>query len=183
MTTHSTSCSFFTFPPLSITLVFYCGISIQEEFFMVLKKLKKYLFWFHWVFVAALAFSSWDKLRLPFIAVHRLQWLWHSILVASKPVGFPQTRDQTCVPCIGKQILNHWATREVWRVLLLMYVDYFIFSIVIFLNNKLLINKYVYCYFWVFKVYYLLYLTMEDEILTPVFLHLFTTTALHKSQA
>ena len=23
------------------------------------------------------------------------------------------TRDQTCVPCIGKQILNHWTTREV----------------------------------------------------------------------
>ena len=21
--------------------------------------------------------------------------------------------DQTCVPCIGRQILNHWATREV----------------------------------------------------------------------
>ena len=23
------------------------------------------------------------------------------------------TRDQTCVPCIGKQILNHWTTGEV----------------------------------------------------------------------
>ena len=22
------------------------------------------------------------------------------------------TRDQTCVPCIGRQILNHWTTRE-----------------------------------------------------------------------
>ena len=32
-----------------------------------------------------------------------------------------------------------------------------------------------------FIVYFIL--TMEDEILTPVFLHLFTTTASHKSQA
>ena len=23
------------------------------------------------------------------------------------------TRDQTCVTCIGRQILNHWTTREV----------------------------------------------------------------------
>ena len=23
------------------------------------------------------------------------------------------TRDQTCVPCIARQILNHWTTREV----------------------------------------------------------------------
>ena len=23
------------------------------------------------------------------------------------------TRDQTCIPCIGRQILNHWTTREV----------------------------------------------------------------------
>ena len=97
----------------------------KKNFFMVFKKLKKYLFWFHWGFVAALAFSSWDKWSLLFIAVHRLQWLWHRGLVASKPVGFPQTRDWTCVPCIGKQILNHWTTREVRRVLLLMYVEVF----------------------------------------------------------
>ena len=25
----------------------------------------------------------------------------------------PQLRDQTHVPCIGRQILNHWITREV----------------------------------------------------------------------
>ena len=28
-------------------------------------------------------------------------------------MGSSQTRDQTCVPCIGRQILNHWTTREV----------------------------------------------------------------------
>ena len=26
------------------------------------------------------------------------------------------TRVQTCVSCIGRQVLNHWATREVPRI-------------------------------------------------------------------
>ena len=34
-------------------------------------------------------------------------------LVAPKHVESSPTRDQTHVPCIGKQILNHWTTREV----------------------------------------------------------------------
>ena len=29
--------------------------------------------------------------------------------------GILQTRDQTRIPCIGRQILNHWTTREVQR--------------------------------------------------------------------
>ena len=33
-------------------------------------------------------------------------------LVAPWHVGSSQTRDQTLVPCIGRQILNHWTTRE-----------------------------------------------------------------------
>ena len=44
---------------------------------------------------------------------HRLQQLWHTGLVAPQHVGSSQTRDQTCVPCTGRQILNHWTTREV----------------------------------------------------------------------
>ena len=28
-------------------------------------------------------------------------------------VVFSQTKDQTHVPCIGRQIINHWITREV----------------------------------------------------------------------
>ena len=31
--------------------------------------------------------------------------LWH--------MGSSSTRDQTCVPCVGGQILNHWTTRDV----------------------------------------------------------------------
>ena len=34
-------------------------------------------------------------------------------LVAPRPVGSSQTRARTRVPCIGRRILNHRATREV----------------------------------------------------------------------
>ena len=51
---------------------------------------------------------------------HGLQELWcvGSVvvctgLVASRHVGTFRTRDWTCVPCIGRWILNHWKTREV----------------------------------------------------------------------
>ena len=27
------------------------------------------------------------------------------------------TRDRTCIPCAGRQILNHWSTKEVPRLL------------------------------------------------------------------
>ena len=30
------------------------------------------------------------------------------------------TRDRTCTPCTGKQSLNHWTTREVWKLFALM---------------------------------------------------------------
>ena len=40
------------------------------------------------------------------------QYLWLTGLVAPWHVGSSQTRARTCVPCIGRQILNHCATRE-----------------------------------------------------------------------
>ena len=40
------------------------------------------------------------------------QQLWLTGLVAPQHVGSSQTRAQTRVPCIGRQILNHCATRE-----------------------------------------------------------------------
>ena len=43
----------------------------------------------------------------------QVQQLWCTGLVAPRHVGSSQTRDQTRVPCIGRQILNHCATREV----------------------------------------------------------------------
>ena len=40
------------------------------------------------------------------------QQLWCTGLVALRHVGFSWTRARTRVPCIGRQILNHCATRE-----------------------------------------------------------------------
>ena len=40
------------------------------------------------------------------------QQLWLTGLVAPRHVGSSQTRARTHVPCIGRQILNHRATRE-----------------------------------------------------------------------
>ena len=44
-----------------------------------------------------------------------LLWLCHMALVALRHVGSFQARDQTGVPCIARQILNHWTTREAPR--------------------------------------------------------------------
>ena len=41
------------------------------------------------------------------------QQMWCTGLVALWRVGSSQTRDQTCVSCIGRRILYHWATKEV----------------------------------------------------------------------
>ena len=43
------------------------------------------------------------------------QQLWHLSLVAPWHVGSSWTRDQTCVPFIGRRILNHWTTRKVCK--------------------------------------------------------------------
>ena len=43
----------------------------------------------------------------------RTRQLWHRGLVALQHVGSSPTRDQTCVPCIGRWILSHCTTREV----------------------------------------------------------------------
>ena len=91
-----------------------------------------YYFWLHWVLVAAPGLSlvavHWllvvvaspvEKCRL-----HRLRscgsWalelrlsLRHKGFVAPRHVESFQTRDQTCVPCIGRQVLIHGTSREV----------------------------------------------------------------------
>ena len=42
----------------------------------------------------------------------KAQYLWHTGLVAPRHVGSSRTRAGTHVPCIGRRILNHCATRE-----------------------------------------------------------------------
>ena len=77
----------------------------------------------------ARAFSSCSKWGPLFIAVRgpltiaasrcgaqapdaQAQQLWLTGPVAPRHVGSSQTRARTRVPCIGRQILNHCATRE-----------------------------------------------------------------------
>ena len=45
--------------------------------------------------------------------------MWLTGLVAPRHVGSSQTRARTRVPCIGRQILNHCATREAPTTLLI----------------------------------------------------------------
>ena len=89
-----------------------------------------FIYWLHWVFIAVCAFSNCSKRGLLSCSV----WASHcgdfssfaaQVLgcpglnscgvwaVAPRHVGSSQTRDRTCVPCIGRWILIHWTTREV----------------------------------------------------------------------
>ena len=77
-----------------------------------------------WVFVAACGLSlvvasrGYSSLQC---AGFSLRWFLllqstgsrHAGLVAPRHVGSSQTRARTHVPCVGRQILNHCATREV----------------------------------------------------------------------
>ena len=56
----------------------------------------------------ALAVGSWASI----VVVHRLS--------SSTPVVSSGTRDQTHVSCIGRWMLNHWATREVLSMIFLI---------------------------------------------------------------
>ena len=60
-------------------------------------------------------FSLWWFFLLQSLAsrVQGLQQLWPTGLVALWHVESSQIRDQIHVPCIGRQILNHWTTRKV----------------------------------------------------------------------
>ena len=101
-------------------------------------------FWLRWVFIAArglslvaasggysslqcVGFSLRQLLLLWSMGSRRMgfsscgtwaQQLWHTGLVAPMHVESSQTRDGTHVPCIGRQILNHCATREVPKQIL-----------------------------------------------------------------
>ena len=64
------------------------------------------------------AFSTCGKRRL-LIAVASLavkcglQYSWHMGLAAVRHMESSLTRGQVHVPCIGRQVLSHWTTREV----------------------------------------------------------------------
>ena len=115
---------------------------------LFLKKINLFnYFWLHWVFVAARGLSlvaasgGYSSLRCAgFLLLWLLllrstgsrragfsscsmqaQQLWCMGLVAPRHVGSSWTRAQTHVPCIGRQILNHCAAREVPQRLLFLW--------------------------------------------------------------
>ena len=53
------------------------------------------------------------------------QQLWLTGLVAPRHVGSSQTRARTRVPCIGRQTLNHCATREAFLWVILKFIIIF----------------------------------------------------------
>ena len=57
----------------------------------------------------------------------RAQQLWLTGLVAPWHVGSSQTRARTRVPCIGRQTLNHCATREAHSFFLNKFICLFIY--------------------------------------------------------
>ena len=69
------------------------------------------------LFMAITGYSSLQGRASP-VAEHRLkvhgfQYLLLAGLVAPRHVGSSRTRNQTCVPCNGRQILIHCAARQV----------------------------------------------------------------------
>ena len=60
-------------------------------------------------------FSLWRLLLLWNVSSRawELQQLWHMGFPDPWHVESSQTRDRTCVPCIGRQWHSHWTTREV----------------------------------------------------------------------
>ena len=146
-------------------------------------KINLFIFWLHWVFVAACRLSlvvasggfsccgAWALgAGASVVAAHGLsscssralehvgfsscrmwtqqlqlagsrvqaQQLWHMGLVALRHVGSSQTRDRTCVPCIGRWILNHCTTREVpCSSLFLIYLFIYLFILFIWLCQVL----------------------------------------------
>ena len=132
---NSTETKFFNVKWQEVFFVLFCFYK-----FILFIYLFIHSFWLHWVFVA---FSSCCERGLLFVAVRGLliavaslvmehglqahglqqlwlagsraqaQQLWCTGLVALRHVGSSQTRARTRVPCTGRRIVNHCATREV----------------------------------------------------------------------
>ena len=74
-----------------------------------------------WLGVATLPCSAWVSHCSGFSCYGAwplgswAQHLWHMGLVAPRHVESSWTRDRSCVPSLGRRILNHWTTREVLK--------------------------------------------------------------------
>ena len=124
-------------------------------------------FWLCWVFVSvqglSLVAASGGHSSSQCAG---LSLLWLTGLVAPWHVGSSQTRARTRIPCIGRQTLNHWATREApcWcflkAVLIMGYALYQIYSfmqIVDFVDILWITDSYAHSFIWQMFITCLLY--------------------------
>ena len=74
----------------------------------------------HGLFTVVSSFTVEHRLE-----VHGLQELQSMVLVALRHVGSSQTRDRTSVPCIERQILNNWTTREALTLCILFIFGFY----------------------------------------------------------
>ena len=85
------------------------------------------------------------------VAVHGHSWWWCMGLVAPQNVGSSLTRDQTHVPCIGRQTLNHWTTRGVlyfWLISVTVTVLYPFLYIISLIFILMVVTIIILFYFW-----------------------------------
>ena len=89
----------------------------------------------------------------PSLLVHGPQWLWLTGLVALWHVGSSRTRDRASVPCIARQILNHWTTREALTLCIL-----FIFGFYHLLHTGTHTSiTHIHCAYWFCRVFLVTY--------------------------
>ena len=114
---------------LSIYLFFGCTGSLLLRRLSLVSSCRRYsLISLHGFLIVVAALVADHKLqgtRLCFQLGRsraQAQELHNTGLATPRHMGSSRTRDRTCVPHLGRQILNHWATREVvyltiWRAL------------------------------------------------------------------
>ena len=125
----------------SLFIFFFVKVFFLNEFICLF-----IYFWLHWVFTGARGLSlvavsgGYSSLQCAGFSLQWLFLLWSTGsrsagfssvarglsscgLVVLQHVGSSRTRARTRVPCIGKQILNHCATREVPKVFLVIYYE------------------------------------------------------------
>ena len=91
-----------------VCIISLCSISEMNKMLYVHYILKFFLMWT--IFKVLLL----NLLQYCFCCLCSIFWLWVTWNLSSL------TRDWTCTSCIGRQSLNHWTTKEVSLVFLLM---------------------------------------------------------------
>ena len=87
-------------------------ICLRPSICLKFRLLKMYIFFFFKIFFFGCgpflkSLLNLSQYCLFYVLVFCLQGMWD----LSSP-----TRDQTCIPCIGRWSLNHWTTREVLKM-------------------------------------------------------------------